>query len=160
MYNVRKLTTGPRVLTLGASPTQDWPWPNWSRSLKMNGLEGLANLSPCAKYERCRPNGSPDITYKRLAMNQVKVTPNQWTWRVWFANVSHCTKCRSNSSQDITYQRWRIRSRSPKIDGLEGDWKPLYTFFVFINIFPFIKKVYTDSIIMWDCKKSITHIQQ
>ena len=39
--------------------------PNCSRSLKINELEGLANLSPCAKYEGCRSNGSQDITYKR-----------------------------------------------------------------------------------------------
>ena len=97
---------------LKISPTKDWPWTIRSRSLKFNGLVGLVNLSPSAKFESCRSNGSPDITYKRLTLNNgVKVTQNQWSCRL--VNLSPCAKfegCRSNVFPYITYKRLTLNN--------------------------------------------------
>ena len=57
-------------------PMKDLPWTSRSRSLKINGLVGLANLCPCAKFERRRSNGSSDITYQGL-------TVTIWPWPIW-----------------------------------------------------------------------------
>ena len=118
------------------SPTKYWPWSIRSRSLTINELEGLANVSACAKYEglldlKGLPTCAPVLNMKVVGQTVLKIPPTKdWPWQIKsrslkLMNLKGLLTCLPVSNMKAVGQTvlqisptkdWPICSRSPKIN--------------------------------------------